>query len=269
MRKSYAWRCCNTKCRTWTSLHEGTFFSRSKLGIDQIIKLIYLWLHEMATVKNIRRECGINSSHTLTDWKNFMRDIHAEYFLRNPQQIGGPGHTVEVDESLFNRRKYNVGRVLQLLWVFSGYEPAEKMGFLVTVPNRNAETLFPLIMKHILPGTTVVSDCWRAYTGLGGEGYKHKTVNHKVHFIDPMSKATMNHVERMWKEAKQRNKVECGTNRELVDSYLTEFIWRQKFKKDPFASILNQIAEYYPQLPSSSLSPLLSALKGKEKSYFL
>ena len=193
-----------------------------------------------------------------------MRDICAEYFLRNFRQVGGPGHTVEVDECLFNRRKFNVARVLQRLWVFAGYDPAEKEGFLVTIPNRNTEILFPLIKKHILPGTTIVFDCWRAYAGLKREGYEHKIVNHKVNSVDPTSKGTANHAERMWKEAKQRNKVECGTNRELVDSYLTEFMWRQKFKEDPFASILSQIAEYYPQLPStSSLSPLSSALRGK------
>ena len=61
MRKSHAWTCRNTKCRTWTALREGTFFSRSKLAIAQILKLIYLWSHEMAIVTNIRRECGINS----------------------------------------------------------------------------------------------------------------------------------------------------------------------------------------------------------------
>ena len=246
MRKSYAWRCQNTKCRTWTALREGTFFSRSKLGIDQILKFLYLWSHEMASVKNIRRECGINSAHTLTEWKNLMRDICAEYFLRNPQQIGGPGHTVKVGESLFNKRKHNVGKALQPLWIFGGYDPAEKESFLVTVSNKNAETLLPLIKKYILPGTTVVSDCWRAYSGIGGEGYEHKTVNHKLHFIDPTTKATTNHVERMWKEVKQRNKIECETNRALIDSYLAEFMWRQKFKKDPFTSLLKQIAEYYP-----------------------
>ena len=132
----------------------------------------------MASIKNTRREPGINPAHTLTDWRYFTRDICAEYFLRNPRQIGGPEHTVEVNECLFNKRKYNVGRVLQPLWVFGGYDPAEKEGLLVTIPNRNAETLFPLIKKHILPGTTIVSDCWRAYAGLEGEGYENKTVKH-------------------------------------------------------------------------------------------
>lgn len=215
----------------------------SKLTIKVILKLIYLWAFELATEKNVRRECGISSSHTITDWKNFLR---LDYLRRHPRQIGGPGHTVEIDESVFNRRKHNVGRLVEPLWVFGGYDPAEKEGFLVTVPNRNAETLLPIIKKYILPGTTVVSDCWRAYNRVGSEGFSHLTVNHSLHFVDPITKATTNHVERMWKEAKQRNKRECGTNRELLETYLCEFMWRQKFGHNPFVSIINQIAEGYP-----------------------
>ena len=82
MIKSYACRCRNTKCRMWTALREGTFFSRSKLAIAQILKLIYLWSHEMATVKNIRRECGINS--TLTDWYSCVLSAYSDSFRYRP-----------------------------------------------------------------------------------------------------------------------------------------------------------------------------------------
>ena len=32
--------------------------------------------------------------------------------------IGGPGHTVEIDECLLVRRKYNVGHQVSEQWVF-------------------------------------------------------------------------------------------------------------------------------------------------------
>eukprot|EP00731_Ephydatia_muelleri_P019402 Em0012g227a len=54
-------------------------------------------------------QLGIEGEHTIVDWKNFCRDICLEYFIRNPVVIGGPGQTVEIDECLLVRRKYNVG----------------------------------------------------------------------------------------------------------------------------------------------------------------
>eukprot|EP00731_Ephydatia_muelleri_P005632 Em0002g1808a len=54
-------------------------------------------------------QLGIVGEHTIVDWKNFCRDICLEYFIRNPVVIGGPGQTVEIDECLLVRRKYNVG----------------------------------------------------------------------------------------------------------------------------------------------------------------
>lgn len=36
-----------------------------------------------------------------------------------------------------------------------------------------------------------------------GEGFHHLTVNNNLHFVDLVMKATMNHIKRMWKEAKQ------------------------------------------------------------------
>ena len=39
------------------------------------------------------------------DWYNFIRDVCAEYFTRNPVVIGGPGVEVEIDESKFGKKK--------------------------------------------------------------------------------------------------------------------------------------------------------------------
>lgn len=243
----FTWRCTASICQRRLSIRTGTFFAKSKLAMACIIKIIYLWAFERASKKDLQRECGVKSAHTIADWKKFLRDICQDHFVRNPRQIGGPGRTVEIGETLFNRRKYNVGRISEPVWVFGGYDPTEKEGFLVSVPNRNAETLLPLIKKYILPGSTVVSDCWKEYSKGGGEGYRDLTANHQVHFVDAQTKSTPTHVVAvMWKAAKQRHKIECGTKRELLDTYLSEFMWRQTFGGNPFVSILTHIAESYP-----------------------
>lgn len=182
-----------------------------------------------ATRKENEQECDIGSDNTLTDCKNFLKDICQDYFLRNPWQIGGPGHTMEVNESVFNRRKHNVGMVVGPLWVLGGYDSTEKKSFFVIVIDRKSETLLPIIKKYILPGTTIISDGWKVYYKVGSEGYEHLTVKHSL-------RTTTNHVM-MWKEAKQRNKRDCETNCDLLDSYLSQFLWRQKFRKNPFFTL--------------------------------
>lgn len=237
------WRC--HRCSKELSIREGSFFSNSKLGLDQIVDFMYAYAYQTATYRNLEREVGIDSE-AICNWRSFARDIYAEHFIRHPLRIGGPGHTVEIDESAFVRRKHNVGRVVDTQWVFGGLDSVTQEGFLVAVPRRDAHTLLPILQDYVLPGTTVVSDLWRAYGTVGQMGYVHLTVNHSLNFVDPVTHATTNHVESMWARAKQRNKRECGTHRTLLPSYLMEFMWRQKYGKDPFEKFLQHLREVYP-----------------------
>ena len=92
---------------------------------------------------------------------------------KNSTQVGGPNKIVEIDEAKFGTRKYHRGRLIQGKWVFGGYERDSKKIFIVAVEDRKAETLLDVIKKWIHPGTTIMSDCWKAYNCLHNQGYKH------------------------------------------------------------------------------------------------
>jgi transposase-like protein len=168
-----------------------------------VLDVIRYWAFEEFSFRKASRKLAM-AEHTFVDWRNFLCDICAEHFLRNPVRIGGVGVEVQIDESVFVRRKHNVGRrPVPQQWVFGGIDTTTNEGFLVAVPQRNAATLLPIIQQFIRPGTTVVSDLWAAYNTIGNIGYRHLTVNHQVNFVNPVTGAHTNTVENMWMRAKQ------------------------------------------------------------------
>ena len=48
----------------------------------------------------VNHELGI-SKRTIVDWLNFFREICSQYVAQQNTPIGGPGKTVEIDESVF------------------------------------------------------------------------------------------------------------------------------------------------------------------------
>ncbi|XP_065650302.1 uncharacterized protein LOC136078459 [Hydra vulgaris] len=246
------WRCPVKRCKRTFSIRKGSFFEKSHLHLWQVLGLTYVWSRGAGksrgfSVSDLTQELNVASDHTIVDWNQFCRDICVEYFLNNPDPIGGPGCIVEIDESVFCKRKNHVGRITQQQWIFGGYEPATKKGFLIPVQNRYAATLIPIIHKWILPGTTIWSDMWAAYNGLQGPLYQHGTVNHTYNFVDPQTAVTANHVEAMWCRAKAKFKsMMSSTNREMITDYLSEFMWMQRFNEHRFYHFWNQVVTAYP-----------------------
>ena len=74
--------------------------------------------------------------------------------------------------------------------------------YFLNVPNRNTNTLAPVIGSMIQTGSIVTSDEWKAYNFLNSNGYIHFTVNHSTDFVDPITKAHTQRIESMWAAAK-------------------------------------------------------------------
>ena len=112
--------------------------------------------------------------------------------------------TVEVDESKFGTRKYNVCRVIEGQWVFGGICRQTKDFFLVPVASRDSATLVAIIRDRIQPNTTIISDCWKAYKCLKDEAFQHLTVNHSMNFVDPITGAHTQNIESHWRVVKDQ-----------------------------------------------------------------
>ena len=121
--KGDRWRCHSRECRTESSVRKDTWLEGSKLAYRDIILFIYCWSKwskQYTKITFVQEELGIGKDATI-DFNNYLREVCAADLLANPILIGGPNMTVEVDESLFSRRKNRQGRVLLQQWVFGGW----------------------------------------------------------------------------------------------------------------------------------------------------
>lgn len=170
-------------------------------------------------------------------------------------QIGGPGLEVEIDESLIAKRKYNRGHNVEQRWVFGAICRQTGHSFLVLIPNKEANTLLPIIQDRIAPGSIIHSDGLRSYDNIRNlpvnPPFQHLVVIHEHNFVDPITGACTNRVECLWKNCKKTFKEMCGVHNSTLESHLDEFMWRQihgRTPQDCLNNLLLHLSQWY-QLP--------------------
>lgn len=265
-RDNYVWRCSNKKCHKKVSVRKGSWFENHNLTLEQILHIIYFWVYR-CNQEFVCHELGV-CERTIVDWYNYAREVCDNILQTNENNvIGGPGIVVEIDESKFGKRKYHKGRRVDGVWVFGGIERDSKKCFFTTVENRTADTLVNIIKQHIKPGSTIISDCWKAYNSLDKEGFTHLTVNHSVNFVDPNSGAHTNTIESTWRALK-KSLPSNGTQKTLYDSYFSQYCIRKLYlndSTDPFTRFLEIITKVYnPESIKSDFITITPAITTKE-----
>ena len=118
------------------------------------------------------------------------------------------------------------------------------------VEDRSADTLLGVIQQYIEEGTTIISDCWKAYDCLEKEGYKHLKVNHSINFVDPLTAAHTNTIERTWRDTKSLVP-KYGRQKSFFIGYLAVAYFKLVVT-DPFKRLHNFLlaaADLYPPSP--------------------
>ncbi|KAJ8651310.1 hypothetical protein O0I10_013201 [Lichtheimia ornata] len=187
------WKCTHRPCegcnRQQKSLREGSFFSGLKIGMHQVLGIIWLYLYKVE-MKGIRDLTGASAPTVRTVihllYRLMNADIKDDDVTIGGKDSDGNSIIVEVDESKFGKRKSHRGHRVEGVWVVSGVEktPDRKL-FLTTVEDRKKDTLHLILGNYIKAGSEIRTDCWKGYCGLSrlpGKQYRHKTVSHAKEF---------------------------------------------------------------------------------------
>ena len=229
----YSWRC--TYCTSHKSIKANSFFEYFRSPIATILLLLHYWSLQTLTHETVAELAECTRQTVGSAYQRF-RYICAKDNNKNKIKLGGAGRVVEIDESLFIRVKHHKGKDLkrEQVWIFGMYEralepvkEAKTKGrcLFFVVPKRDAVNLLNIIYANVEPGTTIISDCWKAYSRINKlpSNFTHMTVNHDLHFVCPVTGAHTNSVESIWCSVKVHMKSMRGVSRKFLSSYLGEF----------------------------------------------
>ena len=222
----YRWRCPDSSCKKSVSLRSGSFFEQSRLKLWQWIVLMYWWAREYPV-----KDAAEVDEKTAIEIYQYCRDICSWRLLNHdsPLMLGGQGVVVQIDESLFRHKpKHHRGRATtNEVWVFGLCDTSQSpaLGVMCIVPDRTAQTLLPIIRRHVRSGTEVHSDQWAAYNRIQQlqPVNNHQTVNHS---LDPATGVHTQNIESYWNRVKRRFKHMKGVHQTMLNSYLDDFMWR-------------------------------------------
>lgn len=209
----------------------GTIFENSATSLRLWFYAIYLMASTRCGIsaKQLERELGVTYK---TAWRMF-RQIRS--------LLGGDGRalsgTVEIDEAFIGGKAKWKSRGLAV-GKRGGYgDKTPVHGFAMRgengahivahiIPNVQAGTLLPGVYERVLEGSTVYTDEWTPYTGLGRQGYKHTRVNHTEH-VYVVGDAHTNTVEGFWSLLKRGiSGVYHGVSTKHLQSYVDEYVFR-------------------------------------------
>jgi transposase-like protein len=199
------WQCKTRHRKCQFSVKVGTIFEDSPIGLDK-------WLTAMWLIANCKN--GISSYEIARDLKVTQKSawfmLHRiRLTLQDPKlgsKLGGSGKEVEADETFIGGKARNMHKKVRARRIAGrGQAATDKlivMGILERggkvrthiIPDRQKETLQPLVRKHVEPGTDLFTDEMGGYKGLSE--YEHQIIDHAVQYAN--GRIHTNGMENFW-----------------------------------------------------------------------
>ena len=221
-----------TACRARTSATAGTVFDKTRYPLRTWFHVIWHIVGQKNGVSalGLQRELGFGSYQTAWVWMHKMRRA-----MVNPDRsmLGGPGSTVEVDETFVGgiRSKQRGGRsplgkaVVGIAVEGEGTRAGRVR--LERLPNTEKDTLTEFVLSNIERGSIVHTDAYSGYNDIGRYDFRHVLTN--MSSADALdAHVSMPHAHRVASLLKRwlLGTHQGGMSREQLDYYLDEFTFR-------------------------------------------
>lgn len=215
-------------CKFSVTERKGTLLDKAHVKPSDLLLFISLFLSKARTQRDAEDWLGW-ASDTCVNWSSICYEV-CEFWLSEQSCIGGPGKIVEVNESKFRKSKSDKSQDIEGKWVFGLLERDTKKLLLFPIEKRNSATLLPIVLQHVVSGTTIYSDKGCGYARLPQLGYDHHTVNRSDHLATADGIHTQS-IKRSWREAKSWV-LRSGNKVHMYPKYLARYLFARAYPKE-------------------------------------
>ena len=115
------------------------------------------------------------------------------------------------------------------------------------IEDKSHESIIPVISRHVEHGAQINSDGANVYKCLSQMHFTHHYVIHEREFVTNNGIHT-NYIENFWANLKMYLKSVRGSQKEMLDGHIDEYVYRynRKGQGSIFTLILQDIAQIYP-----------------------
>ncbi|VDO80620.1 unnamed protein product [Heligmosomoides polygyrus] len=236
----YRRKCRESKHRSKIGYLKGTFFEELHGSRKMLFLASALYVDDVGTANDRARRCNVNSS-TIAKWNQWFQEVIVESFFENETScpIGGPNSVMHLEETYIANRKFKRKGKIHDSWAVVGVIEDSKEIFVEITSKRDAATLDCIIMKHVLPGTTI-----------GNLGYIHKaeeTVDSQPNSGDHSSDVRCGETENTKWSAINSIIKKRGLEGALSDDSFLVSVWKWKHRNEPKLFLLwKEISRRYP-----------------------
>lgn len=198
----------------------------SKISKYKVKKILKCFSEDLPAIKT----AGLLSLNrkTIDRYYNLFREKIALASMKEMEVVSGE---VELDESYFGARRVRGKRGRGAAGKTPVFGLLKRNGkvFITVVKNCSKEELLPIIKGHVLEGSTIHTDGWKAYDGLILNGYDHYRVHHSKNEF-ARGKNHVNGIESFWSFAKRRLVKFNGIASHKFHLYLKECEFRFNYR---------------------------------------
>ncbi|MBA3663624.1 MAG: IS1595 family transposase [Bacteroidetes bacterium] len=244
-------------CNYTHSATEGTIFGNTYIPIEHLFDMINTFMHSRHgwTARAMSAECGYSERWCF----DFLREIRELMGKENKRTFYG---FIESDETYAKTGSNGRGRNYKKKRGRNNDDKTPVMAMLqrgkqnkviaFAVKDCSALSLIPLIEKHVVKGSTILTDEWGGYVSLNKKGYNHNVVKHKEkEWVNGC--ACTNNLELFFRHFKRTIRTYTCVTREYIQDYVNECVYRWNYRTEKdvmFFSLLENLPplKFLPKL---------------------